>query len=123
MLSVTTSQDGGKIEDIHIENIFYMAWEGTIDRSIIYSTEGTYYLPGPVKYWLNAINNMGYKFLHVDRATIINTENVVSVNSIYKEAYFENEITKHSVRCEIVNHRYKTFMEELTVMNPRVVLT
>ncbi|PIH58300.1 hypothetical protein [Paenibacillus sp. LK1] len=123
MLSVTTKPEGGKIEEIHIESVFYMAWDRMIDRSIIYSTDGTYFLPGPVKYWLNAMNNMGYKFLHVDRATIINTEKVVSVNGIYKEAFFESEISKNSIRCEIVNHRYKSFIEELTVMNPRVLLT
>lgn len=123
MLSVTTTPEGGKILDIHMESIFFMRWDGPIDRSVIYSTEGTYYLPGPVKYWLNAMNNMGYKFLHVDRATIINTAKVVSVNEIYKEAFFEREITKTSVRCEIVNHRYKAFVEELTILNPRVALT
>jgi hypothetical protein len=123
MLSVTTKPEGGKIEEIHIESVLYMAWDRMIDRSTIYSTDGTYYLPGPVKYWLNAMNNMGYKFLHVDRATIINTDKVVSVNGIYKEAFFESEISKNSIRCEIVNHRYKSFIEELTVMNPRVLLT
>ncbi|NUU74790.1 hypothetical protein [Paenibacillus xylanilyticus] len=123
MLSVTTTPEGGKIEEIHIETLLYMTWERTIDRSTIYSREGIFYLPGPVKYWLNAINNMGYKFLHVDRATIINTENVVSVNEIYKEAFFDKEVSKKSIRCEIVNHRYKAFIEELTIMNPRVILT
>jgi hypothetical protein len=123
MLSVTTKPEGGKILDIHMESIYFMRWDGPIDRSVIYSTVGTYYLPGPVKYWLNAMNNMGYKFLHVDRATIINTEKVVSVNEIYKEAYFDRVITKKSIRCEIVNHRYNHFMEELIAMNPRVALT
>ena len=123
MLSVTRKPDGGGTTDIHVCEILYMTRNRILDRVEIITREQLYYLPGPLKYWLNVINNRGYNFLHVDRSTAINPANVVSVNEIYKEAFFDKEVTKKSIKCEIAHHRYREFVEELTSSNHRVVLT
>lgn len=123
MLSVTKKPDGGGTTDIHINEILYMTRNRIMDRVVFFTREDVYYLPGPLKYWLNVINNRGYNFLYVDRSTAINPARVVSVNEIYKEAFFEHEVTKKSIKCEIAHHRYQEFVGELTTANRKVILT
>ncbi|MFK0524721.1 hypothetical protein ACINKY_21205 [Paenibacillus illinoisensis] len=123
MLSVTRTPQGGGITDIHITTILKMNRDRLKDRVVITTRDDVFYLPGPLKYWLNVINSRGYKFLYVDRSTAINPANVVSVNEIYKEAFFDHEVTRKSIKCEIAHHRYHEFVSELTATNRKVILT
>ncbi|PAF31841.1 hypothetical protein CHI14_09310 [Paenibacillus sp. 7516] len=124
MLSVTNTPDGDKgIRDVHMSSILYMKWDSRLDRVVLHTIEGLFYLPGPLVYWQNAMNSMGFKFLKVDRSTIINSDNIVKVDQIYKEAFFEHNVSRDSVKCEIAHHRYRKFVKELQIMNPSVILT
>lgn len=117
MLFVMRIFEGGGIIDIYIIIILYMNRDCLKDCVVIIICDDVFYFFGLLKYWLNVINSWGYKFLYVDCFIVINFVNVVSVNEIYKEVFFDCEVIRKLIKCEIVYYRYYEFVSELIVIN------
>ncbi|MFB5761069.1 LytTR family transcriptional regulator DNA-binding domain-containing protein [Paenibacillus medicaginis] len=124
MLSLAVHQDikgMTGIKNIPISSILYISSRDR-DRVAVHTSDNTYYMIGTLIYWENVLNNSGYHFLNVDRSNTINVDNVVCVNEIFKDAYFEHNKTKASKKCPIASHRYEAIVRELKVLKQDIVI-
>ncbi|MGZ0043379.1 LytTR family transcriptional regulator DNA-binding domain-containing protein [Paenibacillus polymyxa] len=121
MVSVTSDAEGlsGYI-DLPVDSIWFISYKRIIDRLVVHTEDNKYYMTGPLKYCMNALNKSS-NFVYADRSNIFNADNVVKINTLFKEVYFEEEITKKSKRCEIAHNRYDEAINRLEVLNPNVV--
>lgn len=119
MLTVTTEPDGtGGIRHVGIKDVLYLKYSSHLDRIVVHTEKDEYFMTGTITYWEESLNESGFKYLKLDRSTLVNTSNVVLVNSLYKKVYFEYEPGKKSKSCDIVTHRYDQLQKMIEVMNP-----
>lgn len=109
MLSLTVSADPGGIErgeNVLVDKVLFISKGRKRDQILVHTFDRTYYMVGTLRHWENFLNSNGYRFLNVDRSNTLNVEKVKIVNGIFKDAYFEDEVTKTSKRCPIAYHRF-----------------
>ncbi|MEC0234101.1 hypothetical protein P4H71_07115 [Paenibacillus kribbensis] len=121
MVSVTSDPEGlsGYI-DLDVDLVWFITYKRAIDRLVVHTGSNKYYMPGPLKYVMNALSKSG-NFIYADRSNIFNADNAVLINTLFKEVYFEEEITKKSKRCEIAHNRYDEAVSRLEVLNTNVI--
>ncbi|MEK3787525.1 LytTR family DNA-binding domain-containing protein [Paenibacillus sp. FSL K6-1230] len=123
MLTVTTEPDGaGGIKHVNISDVWYMKYSSRLDRIVVHTQRDEYFMTGTITYWEQALNDSRFKYLKLDRSTLVNTDNIVVVNSIYKRVFFEYDPGRRSKSCDIVNHRYKQLQRMIEVLNPDITL-
>ncbi|ODA08492.1 LytTR family transcriptional regulator DNA-binding domain-containing protein [Paenibacillus polymyxa] len=124
MVSVTSDPEGlsGYI-DLHVNSIWFISYKRGIDRLVVHTETSKYYMTGPLKYCMNALNKSGFNFVYADRSNIFNADNVVVINTLFKEVYFEKEVTKKSKRCEIAHNRYDEAISRLGTLNPNIIFS
>jgi hypothetical protein len=127
MLNLTVSADDSrgmnKGENIPVDKVLFISKGRKRDQILVHTFEKTYYMIGTLKYWESFLNNNGFHFLNVDRSNTLNVEKVKIVNGIFKDAYFECEITKTSKRCPISYHRFGEVIEEMGFINSNIIFT
>ncbi|WP_379161839.1 hypothetical protein [Paenibacillus sp. sgz5001063] len=123
-LSVTATADGSTgIIAVYFEHILFLKCNSNESQSILVHTrEGVYYIMGPLRYWVNALNSTGCIFSIVDRGTAVNIANVACLDRTFKVAYFDPVSSQNSLSCTIAYHRYRVVEQELTRMNPNIIL-
>ncbi|WP_019909612.1 LytTR family transcriptional regulator DNA-binding domain-containing protein [Paenibacillus sp. HW567] len=123
-ISVTETADGSAgIITVGLERILFLKCNTFESQSILVHTrDGVYYIMGPLRYWVNALNSTGCHFSIVDRGTAVNIDNVERLERTYKVAYFDNMSSQTSISCTIAYHRYRLVEQELTRMNPNIIV-
>lgn len=108
-ITVTSDPDGSKgILSLSVNEVIFLESNPKVkDGLIVHTVDKEYYMVGSLRYWTSTLNNSGYKFSVVDRSNSINVERIVSLDKMYKVAYFEQDISKKSKRCTLAFHRYK----------------
>jgi hypothetical protein len=126
MLNLTASADPeGFIdgENVPVDKVLFISKGCKRNQILVHTFEKTYYMIGTLRHWENYLNSNGFKFLNVDRSNTLNVENVKIVNGIFKDAYFECDVTKTSKRCPISHHRFDEVVEEMGFVNSRIIIT
>ncbi|MBE7901034.1 LytTR family transcriptional regulator DNA-binding domain-containing protein [Paenibacillus sp. P2(2022)] len=126
MLSLTVSADPGGIErgeNVLVDKVLFISKGRKRDQILVHTFDRTYYMVGTLRHWENFLNSNGYRFLNVDRSNTLNVEKVKIVNGIFKDAYFEDEVTKTSKRCPIAYHRFDEVVEEMGFINSKIIFT
>lgn len=126
MLSLTVSADPGGIEkgeNVQVDKVLFISKGRKRDQILVHTFDKTYYMVGTLRHWETFLNSNGFRFLNVDRSNTLNVEKVKIVNGIFKDAYFEDEITKTSKRCPIAYHRFDEVVEEMGFMNSKIIFT
>jgi DNA-binding LytR/AlgR family response regulator len=122
-LTVTRDADGESgIYNIACDIVNYMEGESDKKRVIVHTPYEFYYMMGTLKYWSVVLNASGYKFMDVDRNVLVNVENIILLNRTTKEAFFDNEILKNSMRCGIAFHKYSKYEKIILSFNPRITI-
>ncbi len=123
-LSVTETADGSAgIISVDFQHIMFLKCNTNESQSILVHTrDGVYYIMGPLRYWVNALNCTGCHFSIVDRGTAVNIDNVARLDRAFKVAYFDDESSQSSLSCTIAYHRYRLVEQELTRMNPNIIV-
>lgn len=123
-LSVTETPDGsGGILTVDFQHILFLKCNTRESQSILVHTgEGIYYIMGPLRYWVNALNSTGCHFSIVDRGTAVNIDNVARLDRAFKVAHFNVRNSQSSLNCTIAYHRYRLVEKELTRMNPNIIV-
>ncbi|MHA6530675.1 LytTR family transcriptional regulator DNA-binding domain-containing protein [Paenibacillus sp. BAC0078] len=123
-ISVTETADGSAgIITVDLECILFLKCNTFESQSILVHTrDGVYYIMGPLRYWVNALNSTGCHFSIVDRGTAVNIDNVARLERTYKVAYFDDMSCQSSISCTIAYHRYRLVEQELTRMNPNIIV-
>ncbi|WP_025716688.1 LytTR family transcriptional regulator DNA-binding domain-containing protein [Paenibacillus sp. 1-18] len=124
MLTVTTNTDGTSgYMKLSVKLVNWIYYDSSVrKRLVIHAHTGIYYMPGPLVYCKNALKNSGYKFISASRSSIFNADNVVSVNSIFKEVHFRDTDGGKKEKCEISHNRFDKAMIKLGVYNPGAVI-
>ncbi len=125
LLEVIRELDKYTTETIQLiaDAVWYMEYDRRKDRIIVHAQDSTYYMTGSIKHIQISLRDEGYRFLEVDRGTLINADNIVWINLVRKEAYFETYPTRKSKRCSIAHHRFLNTVDELHRMNPSLSIT
>lgn len=123
-LSVTGTPDGlGGIITVDFQHILFLKCNTNESQSILVHTrEGLYYIMGPLRYWVSALNSTGCQFSIVDRGTAVNIDTVARLDRAYKVAYFDGKSGGSSLSCTIAYHRYRHVERELTRLNPNIIV-
>lgn len=120
-LSVCRDAEGNEgMVNISVSDVLYMSHERKSGRIAVYTTQDKYYMTGTVKYWENVLNSSDYKFYLVDRGTLINVPNITAINVIYKVAFFGQDFSRKSSKCELAHHRFLNTVDELYSLNPAI---
>jgi len=124
-LSVTKDADGSAgIITVDFHDILFLKCAINETNSIhIHTGNRVYYIMGPLRYWVSALNSTGCNFSIVDRGTAVNIDNVARLDSTFKVAYFDHSNEKNSLNCTIAYHRYKLVEQELTTVNPNIIVS
>lgn len=107
--------------DLQVNSIWYISYKRLLNRLVVHTETAQYYMIGPLKYCMTALNESGHKFVYADRSNIINADNVVMINSLFKVAYFTDVVTRKTKRCEIAHNRYDEAISKLGLLNPNVI--
>ncbi len=123
-LSVTATPDGsGGIITVDFQHILFLKCNPSESQSILVHTrEGVYYIMGPLRYWVSALNSTGCHFSIVDRGTVVNIDNVARLDRAFKVAHFNVMNGPNSLNCTIAYHRYRLVEKELVRMNPNIIV-
>lgn len=120
-LCVSSDRSGRSgLEQIHIRNILYLEWDGSIKLIIVHVKGGKkYYLPGPLKFWGERLSNSGFRFVDVDRNNWVNAMNVTWIDTgSFKRVCFEED-----AYCSMrTTKRYKEDLEALIHANPTIII-
>ncbi len=125
LLEVIRELDKHTLETVQLaaNAVWFMEYDRRKDRIVIHAQDGTYYMNGSIKHLEIHLRDEGYRFLEVDRGTLINADNIVWINLVRKEAFFEPYPTRKSKRCSIAHHRFLNTVDELHRMNPSLSIT
>lgn len=123
-LSATETPDGScGIITVDFQHILFLKCNTNESQSILVHTrEGVYYIMGPLRYWVSALNSTGCHFSIVDRGTAVNIDNVARLDRTFKVAYFNGVSDQSALNCTIAYHRYRLVEQELTLRNPKIVV-
>lgn len=123
-LSVGLNIDGaGGIISIDLRDILFLKCNSYESQSIlVYTKSGVYYILGPMRYWVKALNSSGCKLSITDRGTAVNVDNVTRLDRVLKTAYFKMDV-ESSLHCTIAFQRYRKIEQELLCINPGIVVT
>ena len=125
LLEVIRELDKHTVEHVqlHADAVWYMEYDRRKDRIVVYVQDNIYYMNGSIKHVEMFLKEEGYRFLEVDRGTLVNADNIVWINLVRKEAFFEPYPTRKSKRCSIAHHRFLNTVDELHRMNPSLSVT
>jgi DNA-binding LytR/AlgR family response regulator len=123
-LSVTEAPDGsGGIISVDFQHILFLKCNTSESQSILVQTrESVYYIMGPLRYWVSALNSTGCHFSIVNRGTAVNIDNVSRLDRAFKAAYFNLRNGPNSLTCTIAYHRYRFVEKELITINPNIIM-
>lgn len=118
-LTVTKDPDGlSGIFSISLSEVDYLLCESEKKRVLVFVGDTTYYMMGTIKYWENAIENSGdYRFVKVDRNTLVNIVNIQVLDSKYKKAYFGSD---KKFSCEFAHHKFNDYVQMVQQLNSKV---
>ncbi|MGG1639826.1 hypothetical protein ACIFQM_00745 [Paenibacillus sp. NRS-1782] len=120
-LTVTANADGTSgYTDLYVELVNFIEYDRLSKRLVVHAHTGVFYMTGPLNYCKNALKSSGYKFIYATRSSIFNADNVVSVNTLFKDAYFKEGVNGKKSKCEISHNRFVEAMAKLEVYNPSV---
>jgi DNA-binding LytR/AlgR family response regulator len=106
------------IVSVDLNVVDYLACESEKKRIVIYAGEEIYYTMGTIKYWETAIANTGeYRFIKVDRNTLVNIVNIKILDSRYRVAYFSSN---KKFGCEFAHHKFTEYEEIIKMFNKKV---
>lgn len=110
-LAVSKERDGetGGM-NVPVKNVTHL--EADTYMVIVHTAKDQYYLMGTMVYWVKTLNASGYNFRNADRSSIINVDNIASVDMSFKVAYFEDDINKHSKKCTLTVDRLNKIIDE-----------
>lgn len=124
LLSVTANTDGTSgYTDLPVKLVNWIDFDSMSKRLVIHSHKGTFYMQGTLLYCKNALKNSGYNFIYATRSSIFNADNVVSVNSLFKEAHFVNTLDGKKAKCEISHNRFDNAINKLGMYNQNIVFS
>ncbi len=123
-LSVTETPDGsGGIISVELQDIMFLKCNTSESQSILVHTrEGVYYIVGPLRYWVSALNSTGCHFSIVNRGAAVNIDNVSRLDRAFKAAYFNLMNGPNALICTIAHHRYRLVEKELIRRNPNIIV-
>lgn len=123
--TVTGSRDGsGGLVSIDVKEIIFFEYIGGSEAQIrVHKLHETFYTMGTLRYWVTALQESGFEFALVDRNNAVNIRNIKRLDSEYKKAYFEEEITHGSKYCTLAWEKYKALVKKLQSMDQPVIIT
>ncbi|URN94536.1 MAG: LytTR family transcriptional regulator DNA-binding domain-containing protein [Candidatus Pristimantibacillus lignocellulolyticus] len=118
-LTVTKDPDGQSgILSIPLRSVDYLLCESEKKRMLVYVGDVIYYMMGTVKYWETAIANTGdYRFVKVDRNTLVNIVNIQILDTKYRKAYFGSN---KKFGCEFAHHKFSEYEQIIKSFNKSV---
>lgn len=119
VLAVTRDPDGlSGIVSISLSQVDYLICESEKKRIVVYAGEETYYMMGTIKYWETAIANSGeYRFVKVDRNTLVNIVNIQILDSKVRKAYFRQD---KKFGCDFAHHKFHEYEQLIKQLNKKV---
>lgn len=121
MLTVTEDAAGEKgMIGLPVREVLYLVYDRKLDRVIVHTAAAYYFMPGTIKYWEACLTSSGYRFLSVDRGTLLHLNSVTSVSDLYKAAYFDDIVNEKSKKCEIAHHRFTDVLTHIETINDRL---
>lgn len=123
--TVTGSRDGsGGLVPIDVQEIIFLEYIGGSEAQIrVHKLQETFYTMGTLRYWVTALQESGFEFALVDRNNAVNIRNIKRLDSEYKKAYFEVDITRDSKYCTLAWEKYKALVKKLQSMDQSVIIT
>lgn len=124
-LTVTGSRDGsGGLLSIDVRDIIFFEYIGGSEAQIrVHKLHETFYTMGTLRYWVTALQASGFEFALVDRNNAVNIRSIKRLDSQFKIAYFEEEITRDSKHCTLAWEKYKALVKKLQSMDQPVIIT
>ncbi|XEC96012.1 LytTR family transcriptional regulator DNA-binding domain-containing protein [Paenibacillus tarimensis] len=106
------------------DEIDFIQYVKPSDRVFVFTQSNEEYcVPGPLKYWLKALQNSGCEFEQVDRNIAVNLRNIKLLDKQYKLAYFEAKPGSNSKNCTISFGNFNKVLEKVLQINPSVIVT
>jgi len=106
-----------KIQDIH-----FIQCDKRQKNVLFHTADKIYNFKGTLSYWMEVLNQQGYKFKLCDRTAAVNMDNITYLDPVFSRACFENEVGTHTKWCTMSRAKYKAIMDELVVTNPSIQL-
>ncbi|CAH1212712.1 hypothetical protein PAECIP111893_03586 [Paenibacillus plantiphilus] len=124
-LTVTGSRDGsGGLLSIDVRDIIFFEYIGGSEAQIrVHKLHETFYTMGTLRYWVTALQASGFEFALVDRNNAVNIRSIKRLDSQFKIAYFEEEITRDSKYCTLAWEKYKALVKKLKSIDQPVIIT
>lgn len=113
-LTVTKGRSGEGIMQIPVDNILFMQFDNRLFISVHTKNE-EYFAVGNLQFWESAFEKAGLNFMRLDRGVLANLDKIEALNSSYKIAYFDSDITKLTKHCTISSSCYKTLCKKIEV--------
>ncbi|QSF43654.1 LytTR family transcriptional regulator DNA-binding domain-containing protein [Paenibacillus tianjinensis] len=122
---MTETPDGSSgIISVDFQHILFLKCNTSESQSILVHTrEGVYYIMGPLRYWVSALNSTGCHFSIINRGTAVNIDNVSRLDRAFRAAYFNLMNAPKSLTCTIALHRYRFVEKELLRINPNIIMS
>ncbi|MFC4103099.1 LytTR family transcriptional regulator DNA-binding domain-containing protein [Paenibacillus xanthanilyticus] len=110
------------IINLPIDEACYLEYDGSFKGVSVNTLKGNYYMNGALGYWENMLKAEGFQFQKVDRNVIVNVPKVVFLDPIFKVAYFEEETTAKSIKCQLAWHGFTKIAKEFQLVKPEIII-
>jgi hypothetical protein len=113
-ISVTRDQEGNSgLVLLDVMYVVYLEYDRYENGLMVHTLDDMFYTMGTLKYWTNALQNSGYQFAMVDRNVAVHLTKIKRLDSKYKIAYFETQITKDSKGCTVAWSHFNMLAKKL----------
>lgn len=123
MISVTKDKEGSSgLISQRIRNITHLESDG--DYVVIFMSTGEkYYVVGALKHWVHTLNHTGegHRFVVCDRANAVNLDQIVCLDTIFRRAYFTQDIGPRTISCSMSVKKFELIHQELLTCTPTTV--
>lgn len=120
-LTVTEDASGKRgLKSVDVNDVLYLSFDSWTKKVLVHTRESRYYMPGTIKFWETCLEGSGHGFVMFDRGTLVNADKVTYVNDIFKVAYFEDNPSRKSVKCDIAHNRFDEIVSELWTINDNI---
>lgn len=109
-----------ELTEVTPADILFFKYEEEIKKIIVEAHSNKYYLTGSINYWSDLMTINGFNFMMAGRDSIINIDQVKSVECGRNFAYFEDSPTSGSRYCAFSKARFMYLIEKIGIPLSRV---
>jgi len=107
---------------VNIRDIHFMQCDKRQKNVLFHTADEIFNFNGTLSYWIEVLNQQGYRFKLCDRTAAVNMDNITHLDPVFSRACFEQEVGPHTKWCTMSRAKYKAIMDELIIKNPQIQL-